>query len=53
MDIDYVDVAREIGAVSLGEPDVKIDEAAFDFINSTWKKNRTRRSCTTTRSQAN
>ncbi len=30
MDIDYLDVAREIGAVSLGESDMKFDQAASE-----------------------
>ncbi len=38
VDIDYSDVVMEVGAASLGEPDVKFDEAVFEFINSTWKE---------------
>ena len=30
-------VAKEIGAVWMGESDAKFDETVFEFINSTWK----------------
>ena len=36
MDINQFHVAREVGAVSVGESDVKFDETVFEFINSTW-----------------
>jgi hypothetical protein len=35
MGVDYVGVVKEIGATSLGESDVRFDEAVFEFINST------------------
>ena len=38
MDINQLHVAREIGAVSMGESDVKFDESVLEFINSTWKE---------------
>ncbi len=31
-------VAKEIGVISIGEYDVKFNEAAFEFINSIWKE---------------
>ncbi len=48
MDINQSHVAKGIGAVSMGESDVKFDESVFEFINSTWKEN-TKRSCTMVR----
>ena len=38
MDINQSHVAKEIGAVSMGESDVKFDETVFEFINSTWNE---------------
>ena len=46
MDINQLHVAREIGAVSMGESDVKFDESVFEFIHSTWSM---KRSCTAMR----
>ncbi len=34
LDFDHLDITKEIGAVSLGESDVKFNEAAFGFVNS-------------------
>ena len=34
MDIDYTDVAREIGGVHMSESDSKFNEEVFEFINS-------------------
>ncbi len=39
MDTDQFHVAKEIGAVSVGDSDVMFDETVFEFIN------RTRREC--------
>ena len=38
MDINQSHVAKEIGAVSMGESDVKFDESVFEFINSVLKE---------------
>ena len=38
MDINQSHVAKEIGAVSMSESDVKFNESVFEFINSTWKE---------------
>ena len=38
MDVSQAQVAREIGAVSMSESDVKFDEWSYEFINSTWKE---------------
>ena len=38
MDINQSHVAKEIGAVSMGDSDAKFDESAFEFISSTWKE---------------
>ena len=38
MDVSQARVAREIGAVSMSESDVKFDEWSYEFINSTWKE---------------
>ena len=38
MDINQSHVAREIGAVSMSESDVKFDESVCEFINSAWKE---------------
>ncbi len=38
MDADSLDVGRKNGAASLGESDVKCDEAVLELINSTWKE---------------
>ena len=38
VDIDQFDVAREIGAASMGESDVNFDAAVSKFINSTWRE---------------
>ncbi len=38
MDINQSHVAKEIGAVSMGESVVKFDELVVEFINSTWKE---------------
>jgi hypothetical protein len=38
MDICELDTAKEIGAVHLGESDVKFDETVFEFINSAWRE---------------
>ena len=37
MDISQSHVAKEIGAVWMGESDANFDETVFEFINSTWK----------------
>ena len=37
VDVSQVHVAREIGAVSMGESDVKFDETVFEFTNSAWR----------------
>jgi hypothetical protein len=37
MDIDYMDVIKETGAVSV-ESDVKFNEVALELINSVWAK---------------
>ena len=38
MDINQFHVAKEIGAVSMSESDVKFDESVFEFVNSTWRE---------------
>ncbi len=38
VDTSQSHVAKEIGAVSVGESDVNFDEAAFEFINCTWRE---------------
>ncbi len=38
MDIDHFDVAGGTGAASLGESDVKFDEAVLELINNTWEE---------------
>ena len=38
MDISQSHVAKEIGAVSMSESDVKFEESMLEFINSTWKE---------------
>ncbi len=38
MDINQFRIARESGAVSVGESDVKFDEAAFEFTNGAWRE---------------
>ena len=38
MAINQFHVAREIGALSVGESDVKFDETVFEFINSAWRE---------------
>ncbi len=37
MDINQLHIARVIGAVSMGESDVKLEESVFEFIDSTWR----------------
>ncbi len=36
MDINQFHVARQIGVVSMGEPDAKFNETVLEIINSTW-----------------
>ncbi len=36
VDISQVFVAKETGAVRVGESDVRFDGTVFDFINSKW-----------------
>ncbi len=38
MDNNQVHVAKESGAVSVGESDVKFNETAFEFANSAWRE---------------
>ena len=38
MDINQSHVAKEVGAVSMGESDVKFEEAVFEIINSIKKE---------------
>ncbi len=38
VDTSQAQVAKEIGAVSVGESDVKLDEAVFEAINSAWRE---------------
>ncbi len=38
MDISQSHVANEIGAVSMGESDVKFGETVFEFINRTLRE---------------
>ncbi len=38
IDIGELDISKEMGAVYLGESDVKFDETVFEFINSTWRE---------------
>ncbi len=35
VDVDHLDVVREIGAESLGWSDMKLDEVIFELMNST------------------
>ncbi len=36
LDINQFHVARQIGVVSMGEPDAKSNETVLEFINSIW-----------------
>ncbi len=38
VDVDYTDVVDEIGAVPLGESDVKFDEVVFELLNSMYNE---------------
>ncbi len=38
VDINHFHVSREVGAVSVGESDVKFDGAVFDCIDGSWRE---------------